>query len=191
MSGQNTYHDQDHVAVIAAVSSADGVSIVLPWADPVTHRLLTTGAGGGGLTQLAATGTVNGVNAAFTFTQEPTYIISDGAWYPPVDSLGTTNWTWNGGTLTATTTIPPVTFIGGVLFSSSITAIYADTISGIINGSNRTFTVLNTIIAAMTLYLAGMPYQPGVDFTTSGMTITMVTAPDSSLSGQPFWLLHT
>ncbi len=68
---------------------------------------------------------------------------------------------------------------------------FADTISGTINGSNVTFTVPNAITTALVLFLAGIPYQPTVDFTTSGTTITMTTAPDASLSGQPKWLLHT
>ena len=68
---------------------------------------------------------------------------------------------------------------------------YADTVSGAINSSNQTFTVSNTISQALVLYLANSAYQPGVDFTVSGTTISMTVAPDSSLSGQPFWLLHT
>lgn len=75
--------------------------------------------------------------------------------------------------------------------SGSATNFYTDTISGTINSSNKIFTVSNTITQALVLFLAGMPYQPIVDFTTSGTTITMVTAPDSSLSGQPFWIIHT
>src|SRR5688572_18453410 len=56
--------------------------------------------GGAGFTLLPATGSVNGVNASFTFTQKPTYIVSDGAWY-----VENTGWTWSGST--ATMTIPP------------------------------------------------------------------------------------
>lgn len=67
---------------------------------------------------------------------------------------------------------------------------YTDTVSGTINGSNKAFTVPNSISQALILFLAGMPYQPTIDFTTSGTTITFVTAPDSSLSGQPFYLIH-
>lgn len=56
--------------------------------------------GGGGFTTLTRTGAVNGVNVTFTFTQKPTFIISDGAWYRE-----NSGWTWSG--LTATMTIPP------------------------------------------------------------------------------------
>jgi len=68
---------------------------------------------------------------------------------------------------------------------------FAETVSGTIDGVNVTFTVPTTIVKAQALYLANSVYQPMVDFTTSGTTITMTVAPDISLAGQPFWLLHT
>lgn len=68
---------------------------------------------------------------------------------------------------------------------------FAETVSGTINSVNVIFTVPTSIVAAQALYLANSVYQPVVDFTTSGKTITMTVAPDISLAGQPFWLLHT
>jgi hypothetical protein len=73
-----------------------------------------TPSGSGGLTELPATGTVNGVNASFIFTTLPTYIVSDHAYYKQTNKSGTTNWTWNAGTLTATMTIPPAEDIYGL-----------------------------------------------------------------------------
>lgn len=64
--------------------------------------------GGGAFTTLPATGVVNGVNTTFTFTQQPTYIVSDGAWYRVNNG-----WTWS--VLTATMSIPPNNDIYGVL----------------------------------------------------------------------------
>jgi len=61
---------------------------------------------GTGFTRLDATGTVDGTNANFTFTEKPTYIVSDGAWY--TENSG---WTWSG--LTATLSVPPQTGIWG------------------------------------------------------------------------------
>lgn len=58
---------------------------------------------------LVATGAVNQMNAAFTFTVEPSYIVSDGVWYRV-----NKGWTWNAGTLTATLTVPPTFDIWGV-----------------------------------------------------------------------------
>lgn len=61
----------------------------------------------GGFTELTATGTVNSVNTTFTFTQQPTYIISDGVMYKV-----NKGWTWSG--TTATLTIPPNDNIWGI-----------------------------------------------------------------------------
>ena len=69
--------------------------------------------------------------------------------------------------------------------------IYSDPVTGLINSSNKVYTVPNTIVTAFALYLANSVYQPGVDFTVTGATqITMTNALDASLSGQPFWLSH-
>lgn len=75
---------------------------------------------------------------------------------------------------------------------SQSSVFYNDTVSGTVDGSNRIFTVPNTISTAMVLFLSGIPYQLGVDYTVTGAKqITFVAAPDASLSGMPFWLLHT
>ncbi len=69
---------------------------------------LMHGAGaGGGVTELTATGLVDGINTQFTFTQKPTYVIADGAWYK--ENIG---WTWAGST--ATLTVPPNDSIFGI-----------------------------------------------------------------------------
>ncbi len=69
---------------------------------------------------------------------------------------------------------------------------YNDTVSGTINSSNTVFTVPNNIDAALFLALGNSAYQFGVDYTVTGAKeITMASAPDSSLSGQPFFLVHT
>lgn len=68
---------------------------------------------------------------------------------------------------------------------------YNDTVSGTIDGVNKTFTVTHTIVGAITLFLSNSMYQNIVDYTFTGTTITYVTAPDASLSGQPHWLAHT
>lgn len=90
--------------------SADDVALL--FYDSVTERWRVQeapgGTGGAGFTELTATGTVDGNNTAFTFTELPDYIVSDHAWYK--ENVG---WTWNGGTLTATMTIPPSDDIWG------------------------------------------------------------------------------
>lgn len=78
-----------------------------------TADILITASGGGGFTFLPATGAVNSVNPNFTFTQEPTYIVSDGAWYTRLDNNGAAQWTWDGVS-TATMVVPPNGSIFGV-----------------------------------------------------------------------------
>lgn len=105
--------DPNVVTTLLAVSLVDGISPVVLWADPITHRLLVSTVGSS-VTNLPATGAVNGINAAFVFTQKPSFIVSDHAWYAPTNASGTTNWTWNAGTLTATMTQPPIEDIFGI-----------------------------------------------------------------------------
>lgn len=62
----------------------------------------------GGVVELTATGTINGSNTDFTFTEKPTYVVSDGAKYK--ENAG---WTWNAGTLLVTMTVPPQFSIWG------------------------------------------------------------------------------
>ena len=102
----NAKRDENRITTLLGTSSVDGVTPVRVWADPVTHRLYVDLAGGGGFTNLTATGNVDGDNVTFTFTQKPTYIISDGVWY--IENSG---WTWL--TLTATLGSPPQTGIWG------------------------------------------------------------------------------
>ena len=63
--------------------------------------------GGGGINELTATGTVNGANTVFSFTQEPNFIVSDGIWYRK-----NAGWTWSFPN--ATLTIAPTYSIFGI-----------------------------------------------------------------------------
>lgn len=113
MAIQTAPRDNNDVPALLGTSSTNSRETVTIYADPITHRLLVD-ATGGGVTELVATGTVNGVNTTFTFIQQPSYIVSDHAWYGQTNTSGTTNWSWNGGTLTATMTIPPTEDIFGI-----------------------------------------------------------------------------
>jgi hypothetical protein len=97
--------DDNGYPVMGGTSNVDDATIVNAAFDPVTRRLLVDASS---LNELTATGTVNGVNTQFTFTEEPTYIVSDGLWYK--ENAG---WTWSAGTLTATMSIPPSFSIWG------------------------------------------------------------------------------
>lgn len=61
---------------------------------------------------LIATGTVDGNNTIFTFTQVPTVVVSDGVWLTQLDNNGNAQWT-NVGT-TITMNIPPINSIFGI-----------------------------------------------------------------------------
>lgn len=63
--------------------------------------------GGAGFTKLTATGTVNDANLIFSFTQAPTYLIINGAWY---DNTAGQPYTWTG---TTTVTLNNVVGTGG------------------------------------------------------------------------------
>lgn len=65
---------------------------------------------GSGFTKLTTASTVNGINTSFTFSQAPTYIVSDGVWMQALDNNGATNWS---GTTTVTMSIPPQSSIWG------------------------------------------------------------------------------
>jgi hypothetical protein len=83
-----------------------------------------------------------------------------------------------GGTLgtTAITFVNPIATAG----LSATNFVYKETPTGSINGSNTTFTIANTPIAGTEeLYLNGLQQivGGGEDYTISGATITMLTAP--------------
>ncbi len=59
------------------------------------------------------------------------------------------------------------------------------TVTGTIDGSNTTFTIPVSPASDILLFLARQPQMKTTDFTLSGTTITYVSAPDASLSGQP------
>lgn len=114
MATANTLNkDVNSVAVAGGVSDLDGVTILPFLVNHTTGRLLISAvtSGGGGFTELTATGAVNGTNAAFTFVSQPTYIVSDGTVMKALDNNGNTNWSWAGST--ATMTVPPSSSIFG------------------------------------------------------------------------------
>ena len=96
--------------LIQTINLIAGTGITLTYTRSYGRNDILIDATGSSLTALTATGVINSVNTAFTFTQKPTYIISDGAWYRE-----NSGWTWNAGLLTATMTIPPNDDIYGLV----------------------------------------------------------------------------
>ena len=179
---------------LTAVSSSDDKTIVRLVADPITGALLVSGASGSvAVYNETPGGLINGINATYTTVNNISVVIRITLNGEDIDP---SQYTTSGSGFTMNTPIPasfsgtPFTIVYTSGTSTS-TSFYADTVSGTINSSNTGFTVPNTITTPLVLFLSGVPYQPTVDFTTAGTNITMVTAPNASLSGQPFWLLHT
>lgn len=73
--------------------------------------VLSTGTFSG--VELAATGSVNGINKTYTMSQQPSYVVADGTWYKATDNNGVTQWSYVGTTLTMV--IPPTSAIWGVI----------------------------------------------------------------------------
>ncbi len=109
---ENAYRDENSVPTLIASSNVDGKTPVRLYADPVTHRLLVDLSASGALTLLDATGTINDSNLDFTFTMEPTVLVINGLTYKKTG--GSITWTWTGGTLTASLSVPIGT--GGSIF---------------------------------------------------------------------------
>jgi hypothetical protein len=63
---------------------------------------------------------------------------------------------------------------------------YVD-VQGVIDGSNTVFTISPVPFdpSSVQLRLARQPQEQGIDYTILGGTITYITPPDGSLSGQP------
>lgn len=100
------------VGSIYVDTAGDDVYIATGTASSADWTLVNGGGGGGGFTMLPATGTVNGSNLVFTFSQVPSFIVADGVWFKPVSKNGTTYWT-NVST-TVTMVNPPFDDIFGV-----------------------------------------------------------------------------
>lgn len=139
------------------------------------------GGGGGTLTEETPSGTVDGVNKIFTFLNIPQAIYVNGAY-----QIATIDYTISG--LTVTFTFAPV-------LNSLIRSLYTVAASsgtpigevptGLVNGSNKVFTLSHTPspASAVQLQIGRQPQIQGTDYTISGTTITYVTAPDVSLAG--------
>lgn len=82
--------------------------------DSSGRRVISSTGGSGGFTKLTATGTIDGNNTTFTFTQEPSFLIVDGIWSEKTNPDSSVNWTWTLATLTAVLTIPPNKSLVGI-----------------------------------------------------------------------------
>lgn len=103
----NAERDQNSVPTLIGVSSADGVSVVPVYVNPLTHRMLVDEAGsGGGLVGLQEKSTTspNGAVQTFIFAHTPTVIFWNGQFQTLTD-----DYTVSGNNITFTGTNIPVT----------------------------------------------------------------------------------
>lgn len=115
----NAFRDQNSVPTLIAASSADGQTPIRVYADPNTHRLLTTAAGSGGTgTWWKVTGTIDGSNATFSIA---TAVTSDFMLFlgrqPQMQDIGASQWDYSytagGGTTTIIYHSPPDVSLSG------------------------------------------------------------------------------
>lgn len=102
--------DQNFVPTLLAVSNVDGITPVVVYADPITHRLLTD-TGGSSSTNYADNEVVAGANTAWTLANTPTvgseHIFANGQRLTPtvdytiVGAAVTTVLAWSAGTVLA------------------------------------------------------------------------------------------
>lgn len=110
----DAYRDQNFVPTLIASSSADGQTPIRVYANPTTHRLLVEPAGGGGfITIVAVSGTINDSNVTFTSATEPTVLVINGLVYQKTG--GSITWSYLAGTITLSSPIGT----GGSIFGLS------------------------------------------------------------------------
>ena len=94
--------DNNYITTLLGVSNVDGLTPVVLWADPVTHRLLIDNSGSGLAGFETPVGTINGVNDTFTVSYTPKAVILNGVTYFENDG-------YTLSTLTITMLVIPVT----------------------------------------------------------------------------------
>lgn len=161
-----------------ATASFDGVTLangeilfVRAQSSAAENGLYTFNGSGSALTRIPEMDAWNEIPGAF-------FAIEEGSTYADSLWLCTAN---SGGTLGSTSITFQQVNASGLTASNFVDK---EVPSGSINGSNTSFTLANTPVAGSEhLYLNGVLQEPGAgnDYTISGGTITMLTAP---LSGE-------
>lgn len=108
------FHDNNHTPGLMATSNVDGKTPVVLWADPTTHRLLTSSGTTTVYTE-TPTGAINGSNKAYTTVHTINSIFSfaiNGQYIHPSEYTLSTN------------TITFVTALDASLSGTSFTVVY-------------------------------------------------------------------
>lgn len=114
----HSYHDENHIPTLLAVSSSDGQTPVVVWADPTTHRLLVSSTGGTvSVYTETPSGDIDGTNKVFTTVNTINNIFSfaiNGQFLHPY-SNGVGDYTFSGDTITFETALPA--YLSGTAFT--------------------------------------------------------------------------
>lgn len=99
------------------------------------------------------------------------------------------NITGNAATVTSITSAQVTTALG---FTPSGTGNFVnnETLGGVVDGTNATFTLANTPVGLFLLFVNGMLQEAGAgnDFTISGTTITMLSVPTTGAKVRAFYM---
>lgn len=173
----NAALDQNSRSSLLGVSSADGVSTVKVYADPITHRLLVDVSGevsGNTLGQEVPAGTVNGVNTVFTVQNNPIFgEVSGQLMVSSVQNPANYGYVVSGtGPYTLTyvnaPTQAPDSFYNNLTGSSG-----NDIENEIVSGSGISWTLAHTpVTGTVALYGQGQRLYPTTDYSISGANIT-------------------
>lgn len=188
--------DRNSRGSLTAVSNVDDKTIVRLVADPVTGALLvsTVSILSAAWFNETPTGTIDGINTVFVLSETPAAnsLVLTLARQPQI--LGD-DYSISGSTITylvapdASLSGQPHNAIyavtGGTIPGTVFTAIP----SGLINGSNTTYTVPSTITTVINFVLNGEAITPD-QYSTSGNTITFITALPSAFAGTPFYITY-
>ena len=181
----NAQKDDNFVSTLLGVSSADGVTPIDIWANPITHAILADLGGGifpSSLAMEIPAGAVNGVNTVFTVQNIPVLVDVSGQ----LMVSSTQDATNYGFTVTGASAPYTLTFVnaptqtphsfsaataGGTLASFFQTDIFTSV-------ANQT-TVVATLTPVFTFSLTinDQPKTSGVDYTLVGSTYTFNPIP--------------
>lgn len=198
--GLDTYtaaRDQQRVAIATGLSNIDATQTLPFLLDGITGRLLVSAT-----TVLSATwfnetpvGLINGSNTIFTLSQTPAgnSLVLTLDRQPQI--LGV-DYTISGNTITylaapdASLSGTPHNAIYAISGGAITGTIFVETPGGLINGSNRAYTTLNTINTVIGIWLNGEFIDPA-QYVVSGAGFTMNVAIPSAFSGLPFTITYT
>ncbi len=194
---QVQYNTGAQLGGITGAWSDDGINEKVTTQPPGTSdntaastAFVAAATGGGGLASSVIlvfdetpAGTVDGANVTFTLANAPNPGASLKLFQNGVLAIQGTDYTLSGLTITFTSAPSAGALLTAFYRYGSVTGNYVDdeTPAGAINGSNVTFTLAHAPSPGISLqfYINGVLQIQGTDYTLSGSTITMTSAPSA------------